>query len=182
MDEAKLTKAPFDISMAKKLQNGEVEGRIVTRDGRRVRIVCFDRKDLFFPIIGLIDNGGSEIYNVYPNNGRVGGISDLFMEINRDDPRAKEFLKNFFNTLPTQKKQNSENTTKNLKQRDDLATEATNDYMNNESLSGPKGSFRKGFCSGWETALRFARDLIKNSHSLPEEYSKLVDEHFDELI
>ena len=42
--ETKYVRVPFDVEMAKKITNGEVEGRVVTRDGRSVRILCFDRK------------------------------------------------------------------------------------------------------------------------------------------
>lgn len=38
--------------------------KVVTRDGRRVRIICTDRRDLNFPIVALIekDSGGEVIY------------------------------------------------------------------------------------------------------------------------
>ena len=51
-----MIRVPFEVELAKRIQNGECEGRIVTRDGRRVRIVCWDRKDVEFPIVALIDN------------------------------------------------------------------------------------------------------------------------------
>lgn len=37
--------------------------------------------------------------------------------------------------------------------RDDQADKATDDYMNSKKLAGPRGSFRKGFCSGWNACL-----------------------------
>lgn len=58
---------PFDLNKAKFIMNGEMKGRIVTRDGRQARIICFDRKgtdDIFDPpknIIALVENkDGSE--------------------------------------------------------------------------------------------------------------------------
>lgn len=54
--EHKLVKVPFDVELAKKITNKEIEGRIVTRDGRSARIVCWDRKYDKYPIIALIDN------------------------------------------------------------------------------------------------------------------------------
>lgn len=33
---------PFDLERAKRISSGEEQGKIVTRDGRNVRIVCFD--------------------------------------------------------------------------------------------------------------------------------------------
>lgn len=35
---------PFDLELAKKIMNKETKGRIVTREGRQVRIICFDRR------------------------------------------------------------------------------------------------------------------------------------------
>ena len=40
--------------------------KVVTRDGRKARIICTDRKDLDFPIIALIENisgGGEKVYS-----------------------------------------------------------------------------------------------------------------------
>lgn len=54
--ETKYIKIPFEIDLAKKISNGEVEGRIVTRDGRSARVICWDRKCDEYPIIALIDN------------------------------------------------------------------------------------------------------------------------------
>ena len=58
--ETKMIKIPFEVELAKKISNGEVEGRIVTRDGRSVRIICWDRKDKDFPIVSLAGNSESE--------------------------------------------------------------------------------------------------------------------------
>lgn len=35
--ETEMIKVPFDVELAKKITNGECEGRIVTRDGRNVQ-------------------------------------------------------------------------------------------------------------------------------------------------
>lgn len=47
-------KIPFDLELAKKIMNKEVKGRIVTREGRQARIVCFDRNEKGWPIIALV--------------------------------------------------------------------------------------------------------------------------------
>lgn len=269
---------PFDIDTAKKIQNGEIEGRIKTRNGVKARIVCWDYKSASqdYPILALITTDSQEVpipysingkYNIYgyevengqdlviqipeyqtlkcgdiavfiwenkneeerwivliksveiaqsktiirayaalclKHNGENGfpmGI-DVFMcnpkrvRIPTEEeirvlidaletskiPRAKECCQRFFSVENSPKLSNSEKIGENLHLKDDLENKAAKDYMDGDIISGPRGSFRKGFCSGWETALRFARDLIKNSHSLPAEYGKLVDEHFDELI
>lgn len=51
--ELKLVKVPFEVELAKKIANGEVDGRIVTDNGNVVRIVCFDMLDDKGRIIGL---------------------------------------------------------------------------------------------------------------------------------
>ena len=64
MEEKKLNLKPFDIQKAR-------EGKpVCTRDGRKARIVCFDRKGYnMFPIVALIMNGDreSDIYTYRPN-------------------------------------------------------------------------------------------------------------------
>lgn len=42
--ETKYTTVPFDIERAKRITNGEEPGKIITRDKRDVRIVCWDAK------------------------------------------------------------------------------------------------------------------------------------------
>ena len=46
IEKKTVTRYKFDISLAKKIQNKEIEGKIVTRDGRNVRILCFDRNSI----------------------------------------------------------------------------------------------------------------------------------------
>ena len=64
MEENKLNLKPFDIQKAR-------EGKpVCTRDGRKARIICFDRKGYnMFPIVALIMNGDreSDIYTYRPN-------------------------------------------------------------------------------------------------------------------
>ena len=49
-------KVPFDIELAKKITNKKVKGRVVTRYGSQVRIICFDKDGEHndYPIIALI--------------------------------------------------------------------------------------------------------------------------------
>lgn len=84
--ETKLVRVPFDAELAKKIQNGEVKGKIVTRDNRNVRIVCFDKKsNSCYNIVALVDMGSYEEVIIY----RVTGIytdsneeeNDLFLEV-----------------------------------------------------------------------------------------------------
>ena len=55
---------PFDLEAAK-------AGKpVCTRDGRSVRIICFNRESIGFPIIALIKNGDTEGVYQFDNKGR----------------------------------------------------------------------------------------------------------------
>ena len=43
--------------------------KVVTRDGKSVRIRCTDRKDVVYPIVALIDSDGKEEILSYTKNG-----------------------------------------------------------------------------------------------------------------
>ena len=43
--------------------------KVVTRDGKSVRIRCTDRKDAVYPIVALIDSNGKEEILSYTKNG-----------------------------------------------------------------------------------------------------------------
>lgn len=57
---------PFDLETAKKIQAGEIKGRIKNNEGENVRIVCWDYHypNDAFRLIGLVtcDNGYEELY------------------------------------------------------------------------------------------------------------------------
>lgn len=80
---------PFDIELAKKIMNKEVKGRIVTREGLQVRIVCFDLKGDKWPIVAIIQTPGNyEVIKTYESNGRYGNFgeeqNDLLIEVPTD--------------------------------------------------------------------------------------------------
>lgn len=52
--ESKLITVPFNVEKAKRITNGEIEGRIITRDGRDARIICWDRNNETYPIVVLV--------------------------------------------------------------------------------------------------------------------------------
>ena len=59
--EQNYKRIPFNVELAKKIVNGKVKGRIVTMEGRKVRIVCWDKKPVDekaheYPIVALIQN------------------------------------------------------------------------------------------------------------------------------
>ncbi len=66
--ETKYTTVPFDIERAKRITNGEEPGKIITRDKRDVRIVCWDAKNEL-PIVALISNDGREGCEIFTSNG-----------------------------------------------------------------------------------------------------------------
>lgn len=84
--ETKMIQVPFNVGMAKKIQSGKVDGRIVSRDGRNVRVVCWDRKSGVTPLLALYEQeNGTEAVNSLTINGRlfkdIDTILDLFLEI-----------------------------------------------------------------------------------------------------
>ena len=55
--------------------------KVVTRNGRNVRIVCTDKIDLNFPIVALIETipGGEEVTHSYTKDGKYyTDCSDIF--------------------------------------------------------------------------------------------------------
>lgn len=86
--ETEMISIPFDLELAKKITNGEVEGKVVTRDGRNARIVCWDRADKIYPIVGLCNypNSDNEIVYSYTKDGyfdhtKKGYNQDLMLKV-----------------------------------------------------------------------------------------------------
>lgn len=69
---------PFDLEAARR------GAAVCTRDGRNVRIVCFDMKNKKYSIIILIDDGDEEQLMTYTSDGKyINGEDtdlDLFMK------------------------------------------------------------------------------------------------------
>ena len=64
---------PFDVERAKKIQAGEEPGKIVTREGCDVRIVCWDVRDNDFPIVAALtslEDKNNESVLVFKEDGR----------------------------------------------------------------------------------------------------------------
>lgn len=74
----KLVIVPFDLELSKEITNREVEGRIITRVGNSVRILCYDVIGNECKICGLVHNGKSEEPEVFTEQG-------LFYEGQTDD-------------------------------------------------------------------------------------------------
>lgn len=62
---------PFDLERAKRIQAGEEPGKIITRNGLDVRVVCWDLQKENFPIIAAISQDGDEDIYYRTAEGRV---------------------------------------------------------------------------------------------------------------
>ena len=95
MEENKLNLKPFDIQKAR-------EGKpVCTRDGRKARIICFDRRGDKYPIVALLEGCNeehSEVAVTFTNEGlyEIGekNSNDLMML-----PEKKEGWVNVYNRL-----------------------------------------------------------------------------------
>lgn len=82
--EQKLVRVPFDIELAKKITNKEIEGNIVTADGHNARIICWNLRNMGYNIIGAIDFGEEERGVCYNEKGKTYDFDNaftLFLEI-----------------------------------------------------------------------------------------------------
>mgnify|MGYP001398720187 CR=1 FL=1 len=68
--ETKYVRVPFEVELAKRIQNKECEGRIVTRDGIHVRVVCWDKIDDDSPIVALLKCREKEVVEIFMIDGR----------------------------------------------------------------------------------------------------------------
>ena len=91
---------PFDLETAKKIQAEEIEGKIKTRDGAYVRIICWDayRKFNDNEIIALVkDDDLDEAIGRYRRDGHLVGArnisNDLVLEVPDNEPQFKPFDK-----------------------------------------------------------------------------------------
>lgn len=80
----KMVKVPFDIELAKKITNGEIEGRVITEDGRPVKIVYFsDNSTNAFCVLYVVNAGedGECSYWTKENGSSEEETADLILEI-----------------------------------------------------------------------------------------------------
>lgn len=68
--ETKYITIPFDIERAKRITNKSEDGKIVTRDGRNVRIVCFDVKNEDSILALIKSKVGTETIGSYQSTGQ----------------------------------------------------------------------------------------------------------------
>ena len=67
--ENKMVRVPFDVEMAKKITNGEVNGNIVTCNGRNARVICFDAHSDDNIVALIEDEKGVEYPKSYVSDG-----------------------------------------------------------------------------------------------------------------
>lgn len=67
--ETKYITIPFQVERAKRISNGEEEGKIVTRDGRNARIVCWDVKNQYSILALVPDISDYESPLLYQSTG-----------------------------------------------------------------------------------------------------------------
>lgn len=88
--ETKYVRVPFEVELAKKITNGEIGGRIVTKRGDDVRIVCFDVKGKA-PILGLIDKEDREGFQGYDERGKIPAYEYNELELMLEIPEYMTF-------------------------------------------------------------------------------------------
>lgn len=88
MTQTTFKRVPFNLELAKKIASKETKGRIVTRDGRQVRIICFDKIEVHgaCQIVALFRvHPDEETVFTFSNEGvyRFGNKTcyDLFLEV-----------------------------------------------------------------------------------------------------
>lgn len=85
--KTKYKRISFDIELAKKITNKTVEGHIITREGKDVKILCFNRCDKTnYPIVALIkDKFDWEKFGLYSDKGSLNigceSCNDLFITV-----------------------------------------------------------------------------------------------------
>jgi hypothetical protein len=87
---------PFDLETAKKIQAGEIEGKIKTRCGYDARILCDDLMGQAQPVLAAFITCKSESVSHYTTRGRFyinGELNDLdlVLEVPDNEPQFKPF-------------------------------------------------------------------------------------------
>lgn len=89
---------PFDLETAKKIQAGEIKGKIKTRDGQDVLIVLWNKKDDDgYVILALVDKPRTDLVASYTCNGEISKGHeeelDLVLEVPDNERQFKPFDK-----------------------------------------------------------------------------------------
>lgn len=85
MTQTRFKRFPFNIELAKKITNHEIKGQIVTMDGRKAQIICFDWQSTGYPIAALVITNGGEDLHSFSEGGcffiHHGHALDLYIEL-----------------------------------------------------------------------------------------------------
>lgn len=83
--KTKMIRVPFEVELAKKITNGEIDGKIVTRDGRSARVICWDFSNIQNIVSAISQEDGVENLSSIFHDGTCSLSSrcdeDLFIEI-----------------------------------------------------------------------------------------------------
>lgn len=83
--ETKMIRVPFEVELAKKITEKSVDGKIVTRDGRSARVICWDFRNIqnIVSAISQEDGGENVSYNFHDGTCCLSSKcdEDLFIEI-----------------------------------------------------------------------------------------------------
>lgn len=84
--ETKMITIPFEVELAKKIQAGTKPGKIVTRGGKNVRVVCWDMKAENSILVLIKNENDREDVCQYPQSGKfyLNGIEynlDLMLQV-----------------------------------------------------------------------------------------------------
>ena len=94
-------RVPFDVELAKKIQSGEVEGKIVTRNGKVAQILSFELNhyddERFTPLAVLLTNNDGFDYVTY--FGREGRHYEQLLYIELPEETPKHEFKHFDKVL-----------------------------------------------------------------------------------
>lgn len=88
MTQTRIKRVPFNLELAKKITKKEVKGRIVTKDERNAKIVCWDMQWYgTHRLVALVEDGEKEIaISCYLNGKRIDEVYnwdsfDLYLEV-----------------------------------------------------------------------------------------------------
>lgn len=88
MEQIRFKTVSFDLELAKEITSKEVKGRIVTKDGRNAKILCWDMQWYgTHRLVALVEDGKKEIaISCYLNGKRIDEVYnwdsfDLYLEV-----------------------------------------------------------------------------------------------------
>ena len=87
-----MAKIPFDIKYRNKIESGEY--KVETRNGKPARIICWNKRDKYYPIIALyVNDSRYETFASYNDKGEyyLGSDDERNLFIVTPEPELTEF-------------------------------------------------------------------------------------------